>query len=104
MSEEPNNMRDALEALVTRISDELRTGVTEGTLVPSEMAQTRWKLTAPLEYGDSGIGGISRRSEHKIIKTWVFAASKAVQELSRTDEYRAAVAMLALEYGIGDLA
>jgi hypothetical protein len=104
MSEETNNMRDALEVLVKRISGELRTGLAAGTLVPSEMARTRWKLTAPPQYDDRGQPLISCRSEQTSEKTWQFAASKAVQEASGTEEYRAAVATLALTYGIGDLA
>src|ERR1700733_6682629 len=104
MSDEPDRVREALETLVTRISDELRRGVSTGKVVPLELPVTRWKLPSPLKFDEKGIRIGGRRSETKLEKTWAFAASAAAQEASRTEEYRAAAAAIALTYGIGDLA
>ena len=79
MSDEPDKAREALEALVTRISAELRSGISAGTVVPLELPVTRWKLTLPLEFDDKGVRKGGRRSETKLEKTWAFAASAAAQ-------------------------
>ncbi|MGC2493479.1 hypothetical protein [Candidatus Binatus sp.] len=103
MIDKPNTVRTALDVLLARVSDELRKGLAAGTVVPSEVPQTRWKLVAPLQIDDNGILKGGRRSETKLEKTWAFAASAAAQAASQTEEYNAVIVLLASTFGI-DLA
>jgi hypothetical protein len=104
MSGEPDKARKALEALVIRVSDALRSGVSAGRVVPLELPITRWKLTSPLEFDDNGTRKGGRRSETRLEKSWAFAASAAAQGASETEEFRAAAAAMASTYHIGDFA
>lgn len=104
MPDSTDEAREALQTLATKVSNQLGKGLSAGTLIPQEIVVERWKLTGPLRYDDRGVPLVNRRSEQKREKTWAFAASKAAQEASQTEEYRIAEQKLASAYGIGGLA